>query len=211
MCNDIETLLWLGNQLALEFHIPFQTIHTNGPTEIVFDLDPPSANEFTLAIEAGVRLKSILDQFGLHSFVKTSGGKGMQVYIPLPINRFSYEETGVFTKFICDFLVEQEPNWFTTERLKKNRGNKLYLDYVQHKEGKTIIAPYSTRGNEKGLVATPLYWDEVNSKLTPEQFSIPAVLERIRSIGNPFREFDQVNNDENFRKVLGQLKEIVKH
>jgi len=210
VCNDVETLLWLGNQLALEFHIPFQTVKTNKPTEIVFDLDPPSVNEFNLAVEAAIRMKVILDQFELKSFVKTSGGKGIQIYIPLPMDSFSYDETGIFTKFVCDFLVEQEPQWFTTERLKKNRDNKLYLDYVQHKEGKTIIAPYSPRGNDLGLIATPLNWDEVSTSLKPDMFSIPAVLERINKQGNPFRDFRQDLDANSFAVVLSQLKELTK-
>ena len=207
LCNDIESLLWLGNQLALEFHIPFQTIHTSKPTEIVFDLDPPSVDEFSLAREAALRMKVIFDHFHLQSFIKTSGGKGMQVYIPLPFDTFSYEDTRVFTKFVCDFLVEQEPQWFTTERLKKHRGNKLYLDYVQHAEGKTVIAPYSTRGNDLGLIATPLNWDEVNSTLKPSLFSIPVVLERLKKEGNPFRDFRENVDKQRFTDVLTQLKE----
>ncbi|MGB3259322.1 DNA ligase D [Paenisporosarcina sp.] len=210
LCNNLESLLWLGNQLALEFHIPFQTIATDKPTEIVFDLDPPSVKEFPLAIEAAQRMKAIFDQFGLNSFVKTSGRKGLQVYIPLPVNRFSYEETRVFTKFVSDFLCEQEPQWFTTERLIKNRHNKLYLDYVQHHEGKTIIAPYSARGTEHGLIATPLTWDEVNDSLKPDLFSIPAVLERLKNKGNPFRDFREKADEMKFADVLSQLKELVK-
>jgi bifunctional non-homologous end joining protein LigD len=210
VCNDVESLLWLGNQLALEFHIPFQTIKTSKPTEIVFDLDPPSVNEFSLAIEAALRMKAIFDQFELRSFVKTSGGKGLQVYIPLPLNTFSYEDTRVFTKFVCRFLCEQEPQWFTTERLKKNRHNKLYLDYVQHHAGKTIIAPYSPRGNEQGLIATPLNWDEVTDTLRPDLFSIPTVLERINKQSNPFRDFRQIIEEQKFADVLSQLKELVK-
>lgn len=206
LCNDIESLLWLGNQLSLEFHVPFQTINTDKPTEIVFDLDPPSVDEFSLAVEAALRMKAILNHFKLKSYIKTSGGKGMQVYIPLPKDTFSYDETGIFTKFVCDFLVEQEPKWLTTERLKKNRGNKLYLDYIQHKEGKTIIAPYSTRGNENGLVATPLYWEEVRESLKPSLFTIPSVLERIKNQGNPFRDFRQDVNTTEFDDVLNQLK-----
>lgn len=208
LCNNIETLLWLGNQLAIEFHIPFQTIHTEKPSEIVFDLDPPSVNEFSLAIKAALNMKAIFEQFNLQSFVKTSGGKGMQVYIPLPINTFSYEETGVFTKFVCDFLVEQFPSSFTSERLKKNRGNKLYLDYVQHREGKTIIAPYSTRGNEQALVATPLNWAEVNESLRPEMFSMERVIERVKKYGNPFKNFRQhaEENGVNFEKILRDLR-----
>ena len=205
LCNELQTLLWLGNQLAIEFHIPFQPIQTEKPTEIVFDLDPPSVDAFHLAVNAALKLKTILDHFGLQSFVKTSGGKGMQVYIPLPVNTFSYEETGVFTEFVCKFLVQQYPEWFTTERLKKNRGKRLYLDYVQHKEGKTIVAPYSARGNEKGLIATPLYWNEVNDQLRPENFTIKSVLERVHTLGDPFKNFRDVGDKQEFKTVLNQL------
>ncbi|MET0785625.1 MAG: DNA ligase D, partial [Paenisporosarcina sp.] len=211
LCNNIESLLWLGNQHALEFHIPFQTHYTNRPLEIVFDLDPPSVNEFPLAIEAAVRMKAIFDQFGLTSYVKTSGRKGLQVYIPLPLDAFTYEETRVFTKFVCTFLCEQEPQWFTIERLIKNRNNKLYLDYVQHKEGKTIIAPYSPRGTEQGLIATPLKWSEVNENLRPDQFTIHAVMNRLIKQGDPFRDFRHDIEGKAFEKVLKELKELVLH
>src|SRR5699024_10017867 len=136
--------------------------------------------------EAALRMKAIFDQFELKSFVKTSGGKGLQVYIPLPNNCYTYEDTRIFTEFVCRFLCEQELNWFTIERLKKNRNNRLYLYYIQHGKGKTIIAPYSPRGNEQGLVATPLNWYEMNHSLKPDWFTIPAVIERIRNTGDPF-------------------------
>ncbi|WP_060204307.1 DNA ligase D [Sporosarcina koreensis] len=209
ICSDISTLLWLGNQLAIEYHIPFQTIDTNRPTEIVFDLDPPSVEEFSLSVEAALRLKVIFDQFQLTSFVKTSGGKGLQLYIPLPFNIFTYEETRLFTKFVSDFLCDQEPQWFTTERLKKNRGNKLYLDYVQHHEGKTIVAPYSPRGTELATVATPLNWEEVGTTLRPEQFTINSVTERMKTIGDPFREFRKVGEAQPFAVVLEQLRGLL--
>ncbi|SDB94937.1 DNA ligase D [Shouchella lonarensis] len=208
LCNNIETLLWLGNQLALEFHVPFQPIKTEKPTEIVFDLDPPSVNEFHLAIDAALQFKAIFEQFQLTSFVKTSGGKGIQLYIPLPYDTFTYEETGIFTQFVCKFLVEKNRDCFTIERLKKNRGNKLYLDYVQHKGGKTIIAPFSPRGNEKGLIAAPLHWDEVNERLRPEAFTMPTVLDRMYTVGNPFRDFREVGEKQAFNKVLDELKKL---
>jgi len=207
VCNNLETLLWLGNQLALELHIPFQTLQTEHPTEIVFDLDPPSVDQFSLAVSGALDLKEMLDYFKLQSFVKTSGGKGLQLYIPLPENAFTYEEVRVFTEFICRFLCEQKPELYTIERLKKNRHQKLYLDYVQHAEGKTIIAPYSTRGNEKGLVATPLHWEEVNADLTPDLFTIPAVLERMKKVSNPFKDFRQVGESQDFQSALERLKE----
>ncbi len=207
VCNNLETLLWLGNQLALELHIPFQTLQTEHPTEIVFDLDPPSVDQFSLAVTGALDLKGMLDYFKLQSFVKTSGGKGLQLYIPLPENTFTYEEVRVFTEFVCRFLCEQKPALYTIERLKKNRHQKLYLDYVQHAEGKTIIAPYSTRGNEKGLVATPLHWEEINEHLTPDLFTIPAVLERMKKGSNPFKNFRQVGESQDFQSALERLKE----
>lgn len=205
LCNNLETLLWLGNQLALEIHIPFQTIDTDKPTEIVFDLDPPNVDAFSLAISAARHLKEIFDYFKLQSFVKTSGGKGLQVYIPLPYNTFSYEQVRQFTEFVCRFLCEQKTGLYTIERLKKNRNDRLYLDYVQHAEGKTIISPFSTRGNPMGLVATPLYWDEVNEQLRPELFTIPTVIERIKRVGNPFRNFEAIGEEQDFHAVLQHL------
>ncbi len=205
LCNNLESLLWLGNQLALEFHIPFQPVTSEQPTEIVFDLDPPSVHDFGLAVDAAVKFKTIMDYFKLTSFIKTSGGKGMQIYIPLPLHTFSYEDTGVFTEFICRFLVQQFPNSFTIERLKKNRGKRLYLDYVQHREGKTIVAPYSPRGNNKGLIATPLLWEEVNEGLTPDLFTIPNIIKRLERMADPFKNFREVGERQPFRAALDQI------
>ncbi|RHW32403.1 DNA ligase D [Lysinibacillus yapensis] len=210
VCNDLKTLLWLGNQLVIEFHIPFQTNDTQCPTEIVFDLDPPSVEEFSLAVEAALQMKAIFDNFNLTSYIKTSGGKGLQVYIPLPRNAFTFDETRIFTEFVCKFLVEQNPKWFTIERMKKNRNNKLYLDYVQHAHGKTIISPYSPRGNNHGLVATPLSWHEISQQLHPKLFTIPAVLERIKETGDLLKDFYKVGEQQPFAPVLTTLKNLRK-
>lgn len=207
VCSDLATLMWLGNQLAFELHVPFQTIHSTGPSEIVFDLDPPSREEFHLAIEAAFIIKEILDRLNLTSFVKTSGNKGLQVYIPLPENAFSYDDTRKFTQFVADFLTEKEPKWFTTERLKKNRDRRLYVDYLQHAEGKTIVAPYSVRGNEEALVATPLEWREVTRNLRPQQFPIDVIVNRVKQKGDPFGEFWQAKRNQPFEPVLRWLAE----
>jgi len=205
VCQDLPSLLWLGNQLSFEYHIPFQTILSSGPSEIVFDLDPPSRDYFDLAIQAAQMIKEILDKLKLISFIKTSGNKGLQVYIPLPENQFNYEETRRFTQFIANYLCTKEPNLFTIERLKAKRGTKLYVDYIQHAEGKTIIAPYSVRGNEEALVATPLFWEEVVPTLRPEQFPLDSIKERIQKKGCPFRTFFEVKNKQPFQPVLQWL------
>lgn len=207
LCQNQATLLWLGNQSAIEFHIPFSTVHTEKPTEIVFDLDPPSRKDFLLAVEAALLLKEAFDNLHLQSFVKTSGNKGLQIYLPLPDHVFSYEDTRVFTAFMAQYLIEKEPKWFTTERLKSKRGNRLYVDYVQHAEGKTIIAPYSLRGNEEALVATPLQWGEVNRDLHPEMFPIETIDVRLKEKGCPFKDvFFEAKKNQPFQVVLDHLR-----
>jgi bifunctional non-homologous end joining protein LigD len=90
--------------------------------------------------------------------------------------------------------------------MKKNRGNRLYVDYVQHSEGKTIVAPYSLRGNEHGGAATPLYWEEVNEKLQLVSFNMKNALTRIRSQGDPFIDYFQTKQIQPFNPVLEFLK-----
>jgi DNA ligase D len=206
VCSDLESLIWLGNQLAFEYHIPFSKIKSTGPSEIVFDLDPPSRNEFHLAIHAAKLIKEICDQLHLITFIKTSGNKGLQIYIPLLENEFTYDDTRLFTKFIAEYLIHKEPSFFTIERLKKNRGNKLYVDYVQHAEGKTIIAPYSPRGNEDGLIATPLFWEEVTEQLSPEQFTLLNIENRINKKGCPFEDFFESKEKQQFKPIVDWLK-----
>jgi bifunctional non-homologous end joining protein LigD len=209
ICNDLKTFMWLANQLAIEFHIPFHTIKNSSlyASEIVFDLDPPSRNEFSLAAAASLIMKEIFDQLNLISYIKTSGNKGLQVYIPLPEDTFTWEDTRIFTEFVANYLITKEPGKFTIERLKKNRKGRLYVDFVQHAEGKTIIAPYSMRGNEEALIATPLFWNEVNEGLDPEMFTIPVVLKRLNVLGCPFASYFNSKDEQPFEPVLRFLKE----
>lgn len=156
VCNELKTLLWLGNQLAFEFHIPFQTISSKGPSEIVFDLDPPSKDAFPLAIKAANLIKEVLDHLELISFIKTSGNKGLQVYIPLPDNRYSYDDTRLFTSFVADYLVSKDPDSFTTERMKKSA------------EIGCMWTIYSTRKAKRSL--RHIHLVEIQKPLLPHRF-----------------------------------------
>ncbi|MBS4222101.1 DNA ligase D [Lederbergia citrea] len=207
VCNDLKSLIWLGNQLAIEFHIPFQTIKSQFVSEIVLDLDPPSREYFSLARKAALILKDVLDQLKLTSFVKLSGNKGMQIYIPLPDNRYTWEDTRHFTEFIAKFLITYDPQSYTIERLKRNRAKKLYIDFIQHAEGKTIIAPYSVRNNSDNLVAAPLFWHEVNDHLIPDDFTMETVLKRIEVFSDPFSLFFHSKKTQPFHQVLQMIKE----
>ena len=195
VCNNFSTLLWLGNQSALEFHVPFNTLRNKKPLEIVFDLDPPSVEHFPLAIKAAKEMKKLFDKFEIKSYPKLSGGKGLQIHIPLLNTPLTYEETRIFTSFIAVYLTEKFPQNFTVERMKKKRGKKLYIDYVQHWSGKTIIAPYSSRGRLGATVAAPLLWEEMNENLTPKDFNLYTVRERLMEKGCPFHDFFKQKNE----------------
>lgn len=186
VCNSLESLLWFGNHGALEFHVPFQTIDSSYPDELVFDLDPPNLDYFSYAVKAAHLIKGMVEDRGLTPFVKTSGKTGLQIHIPLGKKQMSFEETRNFMKAVAEVLTEHYPEHFTTERLKKKRGNRLYIDYIQHAEGKTIIAPYSTRATKEATIATPLFWKEVNDQLNPRDFTIKTVPQRIIEKGCPF-------------------------
>lgn len=207
VCNNYETFLWLGNQLAIEFHIPFHTINKMNPTEIVIDLDPPGKTEFSWAIEAAGYIKEeIVDKFGLKSFLKVSGNRGLQVYFPVSGNTITWEDAHHFTEFVAKFLIAKNEKLFTMERLKKNRGHRLYVDYVQHAAGKTIIAPFSVRGNANAGVAAPLFWEEISEITAPDSISIFSMVERLKSKGNPFADFFHVDNDEALKQIIQFLK-----
>ncbi|SFE08095.1 bifunctional non-homologous end joining protein LigD [Lentibacillus persicus] len=206
VCQDLDSLIWFANHGALEYHIPFQTVQSEKPLEIVFDLDPPDRDHFSLAVKAACILKTILDDLRLTSFIKTSGGKGLQVHIPIPPASMTYEETGIFTQAIAWTIEKSQPDLFTTERFKDKRGGRLYIDYLQHGAGKTIVAPYSPRKQEDAAVATPLFWNEVNEELSPDMFRIDNVIERVQTVGCPFQGYFTAGENQVLDDVLAMIQ-----
>jgi len=207
VCDQLDTFIWLGNQLAIEFHIPFTTIDRHSPSEIVIDLDPPTRKEFPRAVEAAMIIQEIFQSLGITGFLKVSGNRGLQIYVPLQKNSLvTWEDSRMFTHFIATYLISKNEKSFTIERLKKNRGNRLYIDYVQHAQGKTIICPYSLRGNENAGVAAPIYWEELNDSIQPDGFSMKQVLERTAENGCPFSLFFDVDNEQPLQQILSFLK-----
>ncbi len=188
ICNDLESLVWLGNHAALEYHVPYNRIDEKNPTEMVFDIDPPNQGKFHVAVEAAQHIRELCEYKDLVPIAKTSGRKGLQVHIPTG-GEWSYDETREFMETVAKVLVQKYPDQFTIERMKKNRGERVYIDYIQHAEGKTIIAPYSPRGQGNATVATPLFWEEVNENLDPSEFTVFSVPERIRKKGCPFQYY----------------------
>ncbi|MBO8170750.1 MAG: DNA polymerase domain-containing protein [Bacillaceae bacterium] len=187
LLNDRPTLAWVGNQASLELHVSFHFYHDEyHPTELVFDLDPMDLSDFDHVREVALKVRDVLQSLGLSSVVKTSGASGLQIYVPI-YPSYTFEETRRVNRFIAEYLQERNPGLITLERLVKNRGKKLYLDYLQHWTGKTLPSPYSTRARPMATVSTPVTWEEVESGFHPTDFTIDSVPERIQQYGDLFQ------------------------
>ncbi|MFO7247332.1 MAG: non-homologous end-joining DNA ligase [Bacillota bacterium] len=185
LLNDLRTLLWLGNQAALEFHVSFHEVDDpEHPLELAFDLDP-SVPGFSAVVETAFRLKEETDRLGLPTYVKTSGATGLAVYIPLQ-RRYTYAETRQVAAFLAHYLAERYPRLVTVERRVRDRGTKVYVDYLQHGPSRTLPAPYSPRGRTRAMVSAPVTWEELARGAQPADFTIQTVPARLRQMGDLF-------------------------
>lgn len=203
LCNNEATLIWMANQAALEWHVSFHLAKNEIPTELVFDLDP-STDDFSVVIQSAMLVKELLDELHLPSHVKTSGSSGLQIYVPIEL-RYTFEQTRQVGYFLASYLVSKHPELLTIERMVKNRGSKLYIDYLQHWRGKTLPAPYSPRAKEKATVSTPLNWEEV-PHIHPTAFTIHTVPERLQTLGDLFSPVSSPNSRASLDSVLSFLQ-----
>jgi bifunctional non-homologous end joining protein LigD len=191
LVNDLATLVWVANLASLELH-PSLSLAKNikCPTMIVFDLDPgPPANILECA-QVAVWLRAIFEHFGLQSFAKTSGSKGLQIYIPLHTPT-SYEETKPFAHALARLLEEEHPELVVSDMKKAIRTGKVLVDWSQNDEHKTTVSVYSLRARERPTVSTPVKWEEVERLLKKKDpasvvFEAPQVLERVEKMGDLF-------------------------
>jgi bifunctional non-homologous end joining protein LigD len=209
LANDLPTLVWLGNQACIELHVAFNLSQREAyPTELVFDLDPTDVENFSLVLEVALRIKEVLDSLGLSSQAKTSGASGLQIYIPID-PRYPYEETRLLNKFIAHYVADKFPQQVTVERLVKNRGSKLYFDYLQHWEGKTLPTPYTPRAVNEGCVSAPVTWEEVGKGFVPSDFTIKNMLDRLENNGDLFQSITTKKFGQSLDDLLDFVKPIV--
>ncbi|MFP4698049.1 MAG: non-homologous end-joining DNA ligase [Eubacteriales bacterium] len=201
LLNKLATLIWLGNQGSLEFHISFNTINNPlNPSSLVFDLDPFKEQDFDEVIEVALLVHETLEQLHLKNYVKTSGATGLQIFIPLG-NKYNYLEARNINAFFAKYFSDKYPTKITTERMIKNRGRKLYFDYLQIWEGKTIIAPYSPRGTNDATVSMPLTWEELKKGVRPKDFNLLNIEERLVK-NDLFENVMHENNNEGLDYIL---------
>jgi bifunctional non-homologous end joining protein LigD len=189
LVDDLPTLVWLANLASLELHPSLSRAENlNCPTMLVFDLDPgPPANVVQCA-QVALWLRELFEQFGLQSFPKTSGSKGLQIYVPLN-TAVTYETTKSFAHAVARLLAERHPDMVVSEMKKELRGGKVLIDWSQNDEHKTTVSVYSLRARERPTASTPVTWGEVEEawkkkKADKLMFEAPQVLERCEKLGD---------------------------
>jgi len=166
LAEDLPTLVWLANLAALELHVP---LHRAGapqrPTAVVFDLDPGAPADIVECCRVGVALQGMLENIGLQSFAKTSGSKGLQVYVPLNSPHARYERTKAFARAVAETFERALPELVVSRQTRTLRAGKVLIDWSQNDPNKTTVGVYSLRATAQPNVSTPLEWQEVRAAL----------------------------------------------
>jgi bifunctional non-homologous end joining protein LigD len=193
VADDAAGLISLVQIGALEIHAwGSRADNIERPDRLVFDLDPDPTVAWARVVESAHQIRQFLDALGLQSFVKTTGGKGLHLVVPIQRRR-EWGEVKQFCKAVADVIVKADPRRYTANMLKSARTGKIYIDYVRNSRGATSIAAYSTRARPGALVSTPLEWRELKPNLSPDQFTVQTIPNRLSSLkSDPWREFDNL-------------------
>ncbi len=185
--HTIAALAWTANLAALEIHAPMARCgEIDSPSMLVFDLDPGEPATIIECCQIALEIQEVLETVGLQCFPKTSGSKGMQLYVPLNTPH-EHEHASDFALAVAQLLEQKLPKQVLSKMTKKLRKGKIFIDWSQNSRHKTTIAPYSLRAKDRPTVSTPLLWDEVADG---EHLSFEAgdVLERVEQHGDLFAE-----------------------
>ena len=191
LMQDLPSLVWAANLADLELHTSLSLgKEILRPTMLVFDLDPGAPADIVQCCQVALWLKEIFDGFKLQSFAKTSGSKGLQVYIPLntPV---TYEDTKPFAHEVARLLERAHPQDVVSEMKKVLRTGKVFVDWSQNDDYKTTVCVYSLRAKERPMVSTPVTWEEVRKCLSQKDpqllaFDSEAALKRFENSGDIF-------------------------
>ena len=191
MINDLPTLVWAADLADLELHtFLHKATAIQRPTTLAFDLDPGPPADVVTCCEVGLRLKAMFDALGLKSFAKTSGSKGLQVYVPLN-TAATYEKTKTFARTVAQLLEQESPRTIVSKMQKNLRRGKVFVDWSQNDDHKTTVNVYSLRAKKRPTVSTPVAWSEVSETVKRKDakvltFEYADVLDRVRKMGDLF-------------------------
>jgi bifunctional non-homologous end joining protein LigD len=200
VAQDRATLVWLANLADLELHTSLAKVRDpKAPTILAFDLDPGEPATIIECSRVALQLREVFSHLGLEAFPKTSGSKGMQVYVPLNTPH-TYSQTKGFALAIAQLLERREPDRVVSDMSKQKRRGRVFVDWSQNDEHKTTVAAYSLRARERPTVSAPLLWEEVEQAAEdgdPEAvaFTSAQVLERVAEHGDLFAPVEELEQE----------------
>ncbi|MBV9487621.1 MAG: non-homologous end-joining DNA ligase [Frankiaceae bacterium] len=192
LISDLPSLVWAANLAALELHVPMWRVGPRGkvhdPDLLVFDLDPGPPATIVECCEVARLLQPLLEKDGLTAYPKTSGSKGLQLYVP--VTGASWEQTHSYAREIAQRVADEQPELVVWQMKKDIRGGKILIDWSQNNAAKTTICVYSLRARPHPTVSTPISWREVESCTSPADlvFTAPDVLDRVEREGDLFAD-----------------------
>lgn len=181
--GKLETLQYMVQLGTIEINPWNSRIqHLDKPDWLVIDLDPEGVT-FKDVITVAQTVKIVCEEWHVPAYPKTSGKTGIHIYVPLHA-AYDYEQAKNFAHLMAIEINKRQPKLTSLERMPAKRPHKIYLDYLQNREGQTLAAPYSVRPTADASVSTPLHWDEVDTRLTPEMFTIKNISKRLQKTGD---------------------------
>ena len=191
VANTVKALAGLAQMNALELHAwGAIAASIERPDTLVLDLDPDPKLAWSAVVAAARDTRAVLDALGLHSFVKTTGGKGLHVVVPLQ-RRHRWDEVKDFAHGVARRLAATSPERFTATMGESHRTGRIFVDYLRNTRGATAVAPYSLRARAGATVATPLSWAELSAKVGPSAFTIKTVPRRVAKGEDPWADYEK--------------------
>jgi len=187
LVDDVAGLVWLANQGSLEFHLWASRVpHLDEPDMAIFDLDPGDRAGFADVLQAALRVREALAQMGLRGYPKTSGGRGVHVYVPLASGH-TFDQVRAWVKSVAEDLAAAHPDLIAVAHGATHQGTTVTIDHAQNSIGRNTAAPYTLRAHVGAPVSTPLTWEEVEAgTVRPRDFTIHTVPERVQALGDLF-------------------------
>ncbi len=203
VCKDTNHLLYMVQLGCIEIN-PWNSRvqHLNKPDWIVMDLDPEAIG-FDKVVETAKVAKAVCDELKIPSYPKTSGKTGIHIYIPLGA-KYTYNQSKQFGQILATLIHERVPDFTSIVRMPAKRQAKVYVDFLQNREGQTLAAPYSVRPTPEASVSTPLHWDEVNARLDPKKFTIKNTKKRLDKVGDIWKPV--LSRGLDIKKILAKLE-----
>ena len=192
LLTDAASLAWAANAAALELHVPLaKAARQDRPTVMVYDLDPGAPATLLDCVQLGLKLRDMLADLGLKSFAKTSGSKGLHLYVPLNAPRVTFEQTKNFSHALAQLFEQQNKDRVTTIMSKARRPGKVFVDWSQNDQHKTTACAYTLRATESPQVSTPVSWKELEAvaksgDVNKLVFSPEQVIARVAKFGDLF-------------------------